>query len=149
MTAAATAKQAKKQQDIRALFDRYHHAWESADADAIAALHSLDSTFWLQDGSPRIQGRETLRKHYTGLFAQYGKFGWDIQRVMFGDRHWVFEYNMLIEMKDCNQQPFTASVPMLDIVDVNEAGEVTRKDVYVDGAARRAALERAGLVSAS
>lgn len=149
MTAAATAKQANKQQDIRALFDRYHHAWESADADAIAALHSSDSTFWLQDGSPRIQGRETLRKHYTGLFTQYGKFGWDIQRVMFGDRHWVFEYDMLIEMKDCNQQPFTARVPMLDIVDVNEAGEVTRKDVYVDGVARRAALERAGLVSAS
>lgn len=146
MSTAATAKQANKQHDIRALFDRYHHAWESADPDAIAALHSADSTFWLQDGSPRIQGRETLRKHYAGLFARYGKFGWDIQRVMFGDRHWVFEYNMLIDMKDKSGQPFTARIAMLDIIDVNDAGEVTRKDVYVDGAAMRAALERAGLI---
>ncbi len=149
MATAATAKHANTQQDIRALFDRYHHAWESADADAIAALHSSDSTFWLQDGSPRIQGRETLRKHYANLFAQYGKFGWDIKRVMFGDRHWVFDYDMLIDMKDRNGEPFIARIAMLDIIDVNDAGEVTRKDVYVDGAAMRAGIERAGLVSAS
>lgn len=131
--------------DMQALFDRYHAAWESMDPDRIAALHSMDSSFWLQDGSSRLQGRETLRKQYAALFAQYGRLGWDVRRVMFGDRHWVFDYDMLIDMKDRNGDSFTARIAMLDLVDVNDEGEVTRKDVYMDGAARLAALQRAGL----
>ena len=64
---------------------------------------------------------------------------------MFGDRHWVFEYDILFYLKDSNGEAFTARVPMVDIVDVNDDGEVTRKDVFVDNEARQAAFQRAGL----
>jgi hypothetical protein len=57
----------------------------------------------------------------------------------------VFEYDMLITLKDRDGEAFTARVPMIDIVDVNDAGEVTRKDVFVDNEARQAAFQRAGL----
>lgn len=132
--------------NLRELFERYHAAWESADPERIAGLHSADTTFWLQDGSPRISGRDAVRDNIAGLFKQYGKLGWDIRRVMFGERHWVFDYEMLIGLKDRDGKPFTARVPMVDIVDVNDLGEVTRKDVFMDASARKEALERAGFL---
>jgi len=36
----------------------------------------------------------------------------------------------------------TASVDLLDVVDVNAAGEVTRKDVYINGAQQAAFYAR-------
>lgn len=144
MTAAARAVSPPAHLDLQDIFDRNHAAWEALDPDQIVALYSADASFWVQ-GSPRIEGRDALRQHFAKLAAQFGRFGWDVRRLMFGDRHWVFEYDMLITLKDRDGEAFTARVPMVDIVDVNDAGEVTRKDVFVDNEARQAAFQRAGL----
>ena len=144
MTAAARAVSPPAHLDLQDIFDRNHAAWEALDPDQIVALYSADASFWVQ-GSPRIEGRDALRQHFAKLAAQFGRFGWDVRRLMFGDRHWVFEYDMLITLKDRDGEAFTARVPMVDIVDVNDAGEVTRKDVLVDNEARQAAFQRAGL----
>jgi hypothetical protein len=50
---------------------------------------------------------------------------------------------MILDLKDADGKPFTAKVEMLDVVTVNTAGEVTRKDVYVNGAQRGDAFSRA------
>lgn len=65
--------------------------------------------------------------------------------MFFGADYWVMEWSMVMDLIDKAGKPFTAKVEMLDVVTVNPAGEVTRKDVYVNGTQRVDALNRAGL----
>lgn len=127
-----------------ALFARYHVGWERRDPDLIASLHSEDTSYWLHDGSAPVRGREALRQLCIGMFARF-PFSFELQRSLFGARYWVLEWVMVMPLKDTAGQPFTARVEMLDVVDVNDAGEVTRKDVYMNGAQSQAAFARAGI----
>ena len=52
---------------------------------------------------------------------------------------------MVLALKEPGGAPFTARVEMLDVVTVNSRGEVTRKDVYVNGAQSQPAFARAGI----
>ena len=131
---------------LEKIFTRYHEAWDAKDPDAIAALHSEDSTFALRAGEERVHGRAALREHYKGVFASYPGYRSDVQRLILGDGHWVLEWTMVIDLLDTDGQPFTARIDLVDVVDVDEAGLVARKDVYVDGAQRAAAFGRAGLM---
>ena len=98
----------------------------------------------MHDGSEPIKGREALRRHCLELFAKY-EFGFEEGRTLFGVDHWVFEWSMVMDLVDTNRSPFTARIEMLDVVTVNDAGEVTRKEVYLNGAQMKAAYSRAGL----
>ena len=141
------AQLAEKSLDTQALFDRYHVGWVTRDPDLIASLHSDDTIFWLHDEAGPIHGREALRKHCVELFGRY-TFGFEEGRMFFGPDYWIFEWSMVLDLADKDGKPFTAKVEMLDVVTVNQAGEVTRKDVYMNGAQRRDAFGRAGLGSA-
>ncbi len=128
------------------VFNRYHAAWVAKDPDAIAALHSEDSTYTLRAGENRVQGRTALCEHFQGVFDAYPGYRAEVQRLVLGAGHWVLEWTMAIDLQDTAGQPFTARIDLVDIVNVDEAGLVTRKDVYVDGAQRAAAFGRAGLM---
>ena len=138
------AQLAEKSLDTPALFDRYHVGWTTRDPDLIASFHSDDTVFWLHDGAGPINGREALRRHCVDLFARY-RFGFEEGRMFFGADYWIFEWTMLLDLTDKVGEPFTARIEMLDVVTLNPAGEVTRKDVYANGAQRREAFSRAGL----
>ena len=138
------AQLAEKSLDTPALFDRYHVGWTTRDPDLIASFHSDDTVFWLHDGAGPINGREALRRHCVDLFARY-RFGFEEGRMFFGADYWIFEWTMLLDLIDKVGEPFTARIEMLDVVTLNPAGEVTRKDVYANGAQRREAFSRAGL----
>jgi hypothetical protein len=129
--------------DTQALFERYHVGWVTRNPDLIASLHSGDTIFWLHDERGPVEGREALRRHCVDLFASY-RFGLEEGRKFFGPDYWIFEWTMVLDLADKGGKPFTARVEMLDVVTVNEAGEVTRKDVYMNGAQRREAFSRAG-----
>jgi hypothetical protein len=129
--------------DTQALFKRYHVGWVTRNPDLIASLHSSDTIFWLHDEAGPVKGREALRKHCVDLFARL-RFGLEEGRMFFGADYWIFEWTMVLDLADTGGKPFTARVEMLDIVTVNEAGEGTRKDVYMNGAQRRDAFSRAG-----
>jgi uncharacterized protein (TIGR02246 family) len=131
---------------LQEIFDRYHDAWEAKDPDAIVALHSEDSSFALRGGENRVVGRAALRAHFAGVFERFPGYRSEVQRLLFGDAHWVLEWAMVVTLKDADGEPFTARIDLLDVVDVNEDGEVTRKDVYVDGSQQMAAYRRAGWV---
>ena len=135
---------AEKSSDLENLFARYHVGWKTRNPDLIASLHSDDTIFWVHDGSEPIKGREALRRHCLELFAKY-EFGFEEGRTLFGVDHWVFEWSMVMDLVDTNRSPFTARIEMLDVVTVNDAGEVTRKEVYLNGAQMKAAYSRAGL----
>lgn len=128
------------------VFARYHVGWVTRDPDLIASRHSDDTVFCVHDGSEPIVGREALRRHCVELFAKY-KFGMEERRFFSGADHWVIEWLMVMDLVDTEKKPFTAKIEMLDVVTVNEAGEVTRKDVYVNGGQLRAAYGRAGLLT--
>ena len=66
-------------------------------------------------------------------------------RRLYGADHWVFEWTMVLALSEPGGVPFTARVEILDVVTLNRAGEVTRKDVYMNGAQRQAAFARAGI----
>ena len=137
----ATLSPPKAQSALKAVFDRYHVGWETQDAARIAGLHSADSVFLLHDGSPAVVGRENIRRHVEGLFAKYPGLAFEpAQRTLFGQNRWVFEYTMTLSAGGT-----AASVPMIDVVDVNDAGEVTRKEVFLDPAEAQAELAKAGL----
>jgi hypothetical protein len=137
------AQPAEKSLDTQALFARYHVGWTTRNPDLIASLHSADTIFWLHDEAAPINGREALRKHCVDLFTKY-RFGLEEGRMFFGADYWIFEWKMILGLTDAAGKPFTAKVEMLDVVTVNPAGEVTRKDVYMNGAQRRDAFSRAG-----
>lgn len=128
--------------ELERIFNRYHDAWEEKDPDAIAALHSDDSTFALRAGEQRVQGREALRAHFKAVFDAYPDYRADVQRLILGDGHWVLEWTMVIDVIGA-EGPSTARIDLVDVVDVDEAGLVIRKDVYVDGAQRADAFGRA------
>lgn len=126
---------------LKATFERYHAGWETRDPAYIAAQHSADSVFLLHDGSPAVVGRENIRRHVEGLFRKYPGLAFEpATRTLFGQNRWVFEYTMVLGADGAS-----ASVPMIDVVDVDDAGEVTRKEVFLDPAVAQAALTRAGL----
>ncbi|MDZ4368929.1 MAG: nuclear transport factor 2 family protein [Afipia sp.] len=138
------AQLAEKSLDTQALFDRYHVGWKTRNPDLIASLHSEDSIFWVHDGAEPIKGREPLRRYCAELFAK-SPFGFEEGRMFFGNDYWIMEWAGIMDLVDTTGKPFTARIEMLDVVTVNPAGEVTRKDVYVNGAQRVHAFTRAGL----
>lgn len=141
MSVAAPVAQASP---LAAIFERYHVGWETRNPDMIASLHSEDTVFWLHDGSEPVKGRDALRRHCAGLFATFD-FSFAMGRRLYGDDHWIFEWTMILSLAEPGGSPFTARVEMLDVVTVNPVGEVTRKDVYMNGKQAEAAFARAGI----
>jgi len=141
MTATALATRALS---VREVFERYHIGWEIKKPDLIASLHSEDTIFHIHDGSAAVQGREALQQRCTDMFAKFD-FSFEMGRTFFGDDHWVFEWKMVLPLKEPGGAPFTAKVEMLDVVTVNSRGEVTRKDVFMNGGEAQAAFARAGI----
>ncbi|TWT00242.1 nuclear transport factor 2 family protein [Reyranella sp. CPCC 100927] len=131
---------------LKSVFDRYHVGWVTRDPDLIASLHSDDTVFCVHDGSEPVIGREALRRHCVELFAKY-EFGMEEKRFFAGADHWVIEWLMVMDLVDTEKRPFTVKIEMLDVVTVNGADKVTRKDVYVNGSQMRAAYSRAGLLT--
>lgn len=129
---------------LAAIFERYHVGWETRNPDLIASLHSEDTVFWLHDGSEPVNGRAALRKHSAELFASF-PFTFEVGRLLYGEDHWVFEWTMVLSLAATDGSPFTARVEMLDVVTVNPRGEVTRKDVYMNGKQTQAAFAKAGI----
>jgi hypothetical protein len=129
---------------LQQVFDRYHAAWEAKDPDAIAALHTDDSTFALRSGGTRVRGRATLRQHFAGIFAEFPGYRAEVHRLLLGDGHWVLEWTMVVDLPAADGGTFTARIDLVDVVDVDGSGLVTRKDVWVDGVQQAAAYRRAG-----
>lgn len=131
---------------LREVFERYHASWEARSPERIAALHSPDTVFQLHDGSALVHGRAALQQQCAAMFAKFD-FALEPLRLFYGDGHWTFEWCMAIALRDAEGSPFTATVEMLDLVTVDARHEVTRKDVYMNGAQAMAAFSRAGIAT--
>jgi uncharacterized protein (TIGR02246 family) len=133
-----------QREELQRVFDRYHAAWEAKDPDAIAALHTEDSTFALRSGGTRVRGRDVLRGHFAQIFRDFPGYRAEVHRLLLGDGHWVLEWTMAVDLPAVEGGSFTARIDLVDVVDVDADGLVTRKDVWVDGVQQAAAYRRAG-----
>lgn len=127
---------------IEAVYERYIAAWAACDVDAIMAQHSDDSTFWMHNGEPQVSGREAVRARFAETFKRYPKFGFEVYRVLFGDKHWVLDWALTAEFPGRDGKPVSIRIDMLDIIDVNDKGQVIRKDTFLDGAQAKAQLAK-------
>ena len=139
----ATTAFAKNIPPMQRVFERYHIGWETRNPDLIASLHAEDTVFHIHDGSPAVHGRDALRKRCVETFQKFD-FSFEMGRRLYGDDHWVFEYTMVLALKEPGGAPFTARVEMIDLVTVNPRGEVTEKHVYMNGGEAQAVFARAG-----
>ena len=129
---------------VKAVFERYIAAWTARDVERIAALHSVDSTYWMHNGEERVAGIDAIRASFTAIFERYPTFGFDVHRVLFGDRHWVLDWAMTAAFPGPDGKPIPIRVDMVDVVDINDKGEVLRKDTFIDGAQAKAEFAKLG-----
>jgi hypothetical protein len=120
-------------QDLAAIADRYAAAWLSHDPEAILALHAPDSTF---QAHGRGTGHAALLQEFAGIFERYPGFGVETRRLLLGDRHWTLDWTLTFQPPGKERRGFHA----LDVVEVDSAGRITRKDTFFDYAEVKAAF---------
>lgn len=119
------------QSALRALSERYFAAWAAHDPDAIVALHTEDTRFWMHLGGEAVVGRNAVRATFAEIFEEFPDLTWETYRVLYGDDHWILDWALISgDIRfDC-----------LDVVNVSSEGLVTRKDTFVDATQLQAAL---------
>ncbi|MBA2672753.1 nuclear transport factor 2 family protein [Ramlibacter sp.] len=125
------------QHDLAAIADRYAAAWIARDPEAIVALHAPDSTFQAHGRGAQVKGKPALQKEFAGIFERYPNFGVEIHRLLLGDTHWTLDWTLTFQPEGKERRGFHA----LDVVEVDDAGLVARKDTFFDFAQVKAAME--------
>ncbi len=117
--------------DLKAISERYFAAWAAHDPDAIVALHTADTSFWMHMGGGRVVGRDAVRATFFDIFEQFPDLTWETYRVLYGEDYWILDWALISGgiRFDC-----------LDVVNVSPDGLVARKDTFVDAAQLQAAL---------
>jgi hypothetical protein len=117
--------------DLTAISERYFAAWAARDPDAIVALHTEDTQFWMHMGGEPVVGRGAARATVAGVFEQFPELTWETYRVLYGEEHWILDWALISgDIRfDC-----------LDVVNVAPDGLVVRKDTFVDAAQLQAAM---------
>jgi uncharacterized protein (TIGR02246 family) len=124
-------------QNIAAIAERYAAAWIAHDPEAILALHAPDSTFQAHGRGAEVKGKSALLKEFAAVFERYPNFGVETRRLLLGDRHWTLDWDLTFQPPGKDRKKFHA----LDVVEVDDAGLVTRKDTFFDFAQVKSALE--------
>ena len=120
MTTAATTL------DVQHLADEYFGAWEARDPGRIAALHSADTQFQVHTaGSEPVIGRDHVRETFAKVFAQFPGYAFETHRLLTGADHWILDWTLLSDI---------GAMGCLDVVTLDAAGLVRRKDTYVEPA---------------
>jgi ketosteroid isomerase-like protein len=114
--------------DLTALSEDYLAAWSARDPDRIVALHSEDTVFEAHAGSGPVSGREAVRDAFAELFEQWPNFDFEKHRLLLGEGHWVLDWTLLSSGGPAGD----VRIGCLDVVVVDAAGLVARKDTYVD-----------------
>ena len=125
--------------DISAIADQYAAAWIAHDPEAIVALHAPGSTFQAHGRGAEVKGKAALLKEFAQVFERYPDFGVETHRLLLGDKHWTLEWDLTFKPPGKARRGFRA----LDVVEVDDAGLVTRKDTFFDYAQVKAAFEAA------
>jgi ketosteroid isomerase-like protein len=117
---------------VRDIFDTYATTFATRDVDAIVAPHSPGTQFWLHNGEQPVRGRSALHETFAAMFTQWPEMGFDVHRLIVGDRHWVLDWALTAVLTDSDGRPRPIRFDCLDVVTLDEDGLVERKDTFVD-----------------
>lgn len=117
---------------VRALYDRYAATFATHDVEAIAGLHSTDTQFWLHLDNEPARGRAAVAQAFAGFFQQWPNLGFEVYRVLTGSHHWILDWALTAELPGNDGTPVPVRFDCIDVVVVDEAGLVSRKDTFVD-----------------
>lgn len=115
------------QLDTQALFERYAATFASHDAEAVSRLHTADSVFWQRTGGQAVHGREAVKDAFAALFSQWSDLGFEVRRVLTGERYWILDWDLTATVNGSEVR-----FACLDVVDIDDDGQVTRKETFVD-----------------
>ncbi len=122
---------AAQELDLTAISERYFAAWAARDPDAIVALHTEDTRFWMHMGGEAVVGRDEVRATFADIFEQFPDLTWETYRVLYGEDHWILDWALI----SCDIR-----FDCVDVVSVAPDGLVVRKDTFVDAAQLQAAM---------
>ena len=111
--------------DIHELFQRYADTFATRNVDAIVALHAADTVFHQHTARPPAHGGAGVHAAFTALFAMWPDLTLQVDRVLYGDRFWVLDWTLVAA-------DGAVRLDCLDVVTVDDAGLVLRKDTYAD-----------------
>jgi quercetin dioxygenase-like cupin family protein len=129
---------AEARPDTGALLERYSAAFATKDLDAITALHSPDGSFWLHLDEAPVRGRAAIGERFAAVFALWPELDFVTHRTLLGPDFWVLDWSILVSPALGVDR---MGIDCLDLVTVDEAGLVARKDTFVDGTQLAAALD--------
>ena len=123
--------------ELEQISETYFAQWEARDPDAIVALHSEDTVFQSHLGTEPVTGREAVRETFAGFFEQFPQFGFETHRVLYGEGFWVLDWDLtFVPEGETERRAFHC----LDVVNVDAAGLVARKETFIDMVQLQAAL---------
>lgn len=115
------------------LYQRYVNTFATRDVDAIVALHAEDTVFEQHTGRPPMSGRMGVHAAFTEIFQTWPDLTFEVERFLFGDRFWVLDWTLVANEGATRLDCF-------DVVTVDEAGLVLRKDTYANMAELRGSM---------
>jgi steroid delta-isomerase-like uncharacterized protein len=118
--------------DAEALIERYNHAWNEQDLDAIAALHAPDVVFENHTAGERVEGAEAVRAHVGGIFARWPDLRFRGRRLYVADDFAVSEWTATATRDDGTRIEWDG----VDVFPLRD-GLIARKDVYSSSHAPR------------
>lgn len=149
MSTTAPSPPATMPTTVAGLIREYVAAWESRDADRIAAFHAPAGIFQLHSGDAGpVRGREAIRDTFAAFLAQFPDLAFAEQELIEGEWGWLVRWRM----SATPAQPFAIGERVaepgagfeIDAIDVITAsrGQIDAKHTYLDW---QAGLEQMGL----
>jgi uncharacterized protein (TIGR02246 family) len=114
--------------DLRQISERYLAAWAARDPDAIAAMHTEDTSFQTHGGREPVKGRQAVREEFAQVFERFPGFAVETHRVLYGEAHWVLDWTLTFQPAGDERRGFRC----LDVVEVSPDGLVATKDTFLD-----------------
>ena len=142
MTATALDTHDDHRSRIERIYDTYVATFATKDPAAIVQNHAPDGVFWLRNGGDPVTGRDAIAHTFGGFFANWPEFGFEVERVILTESNWILDWAITAVLTDRQGAKHPVRIAALDVLDIDEAGLVARKDTWLDGAQLRAAYAK-------
>jgi steroid delta-isomerase-like uncharacterized protein len=124
--------------ELTQLIERYNHAWNAHDLDAIIAMHSPDMVFENHTAGERAEG-VAVRDHIAGIFESWPDLRFEAVRVYPREgvvtQEWIAfaTHQKSVKRGDIEIAPTGRELSWAGVdVIPTEGGLIKRKDVYSD-----------------